>query len=94
MDDLYLALTPTDVERTLASRIRDARKSRGWTQAEIAKRSGLALTTVARLERTGQGQISSLTRLCAALGRLDDFDAVLKPAAPATLNELRRRISR
>lgn len=94
MDDLYLALTPADVERTLARRLRDARKARGFTQAELAKRSGLALATVARLERTGQGQVSSLTRLCAALGRLDDFDAVLKPAAPTTLDELRRRRAR
>ncbi|MDP2305476.1 MAG: helix-turn-helix transcriptional regulator [Pseudomonadota bacterium] len=91
MDELFLALTPADVERELASRLGDARRGRGWTQAELARRSGLSLATVARLERSGQGQISSLTRLCAALGRLDDFDAILKAGAPASLDELRRR---
>ena len=91
MDDLFLALTPADVERALAARLKAARRGRGWTQAEIARRSGLSLATIARLERSGQGQISSLTRLCAALGRLDDFDALLRPAAPTSLDELRRR---
>lgn len=90
MDPLLLVLTPYDVERTLAERLRAARRTQRWTQAELATRSGLALATVARLERTGQGQISSLTRVCAALGRLDDFAGLLAPAAPTTLAELRR----
>lgn len=91
MDPLFLALTAADVERELAIRLRAARRARGWTQAEIAARSGLSLATVARLERSGQGQISSLTHLCAALDRLDDFAGLLAPAPPATLQELRRR---
>ena len=93
MDDLYFALTPADVERTLAERIRVTRRARGWTQAELARRSGLGLATVARLEQSGQGQISSLTRICAALGRLDDFAGVLPPPAPATMDDLRRRLT-
>ncbi|NOY24982.1 MAG: helix-turn-helix transcriptional regulator [Oligoflexia bacterium] len=91
MNDLLLALTPADVEATLARRLRAARKAKGWTQAELATRSGLSIATVARLEQSGQGQVSSLVRLCAGLGRLDDFDAVLKAVAPTTLDELRRR---
>lgn len=94
MDDLFFALTPADVERTLAERLREARKARGFTQAELAHRAGLGLATVARLERAGQGQISSLTRLCAALGRLEDFEGLLKPATPTTLEALRRQVKR
>ncbi len=91
MNDLLLALTPADVEAVLARRLRDARKAKGWTQAELATRSGLSVATVARLEQSGQGQVSSLVRLCAGLGRLDDFDGILKSVAPTTLDELRRR---
>lgn len=91
MDDLLLAPTPADVERALARRIRDARRARAWTQAELARRSGLSVATIARLERSGQGQISSLVGVCAALDRLDDFDPLLKAHAPTTLDELRRR---
>ena len=94
MDDLLLALTPADIEAALARRLRDARKAKGWTQAELATRSGLSVATVARLEQSGQGQLSSFIRLCAALGHLDDFDAVLEATAPSSLDELRRRQGR
>lgn len=92
--DLSLLPTPAEAEQTLASRIRAARKAHRWTQATLARRAGLALATVARLERTGQGQISSLTRVCAALGRLEDFDALLRPSPPTTLDALRRQSGR
>jgi transcriptional regulator with XRE-family HTH domain len=92
MHDLLLTLTPADVESTLASRLRAARKAKGWTQAELATRSGLSIATVARLEQSGQGQLSSLLLLCAALGRLEDFDGVLKAPAPRSLEELRRQL--
>ena len=90
VDDLLLTLAPADVEAMLARRLREARKAKGWTQAELALRSGLSVPTVARLEQSGQGQVSSLVRLCAGLGRLDEFDALLRAAPPATLGELRQ----
>ena len=86
-----LLLAPGDVERLLAQRIRDARRTRGWTQEELAARSGLGIATVARLERSGRGQISSLLLVTAALGRLRDFEALLATDAPTSLDELRRR---
>lgn len=91
MDDLYLTKTPADVERKLAQRIRAARKARRWTQATLAERSGLSVATLARIEQTGQGQISSFVRICAALDRLDDFDDVLAAPVPSTLEDLRRQ---
>lgn len=83
--------TPADVAASLAKRIRAERKRRRWTQSELAVRSGLSVATVARLESTGQGQLSSLIGVVAALGRLRDFDALLVEQGPATLAELRRR---
>lgn len=91
MDELLLILTPHDVEGLLAERLRAARRALGWTQAELASRSGVSVATIARLERSGQGQLSSLLHLCAALGRLDDFEALLKPAPPRTMDDLRRQ---
>lgn len=91
VDDLLLLPTPTSVERALGARVREARRLRGWTQAELARRSTLGVATVARFEATGQGQVSTLTRLCDALGHLEDLADVLSAPAPATLDELRRR---
>jgi transcriptional regulator with XRE-family HTH domain len=90
MDDLLLLLSPTDIEETLARRVRSQRKAKGWTQAELARRSGLSIATVARLEQAGQGQISSLIRIVSALGRLEDFDGLLQEATPRSMAELRR----
>ena len=91
MPPLPLLLTPADVERTLAQRLRAARKARGWSQEELAGRSGLGVATVARLERSGQGQLRSLVLLCAALGRLDSLEGVLAEAPPTSLDALRRQ---
>jgi len=90
MDDLLLLLSPADIEATLARRVRSQRKAKGWTQAELATRSGLSVATVARLEASGQGQISSLILIATALGRLEDFDTLLKEATPRSSAELRR----
>lgn len=89
MDDLLLS--PSDAERTLAARLRAARKRNGWTQAELARRSGLGVATVARFERSGQAQVASLVRMMAALGRLPELDTLLRAPAPKSLAELRQR---
>ncbi len=91
MDDLLLLPTPADVERLLGQRLRASRKAKGWTQAELSRRAGLSVATVARLERSGHGQLSSLILAMAALGRLRDFEALLEPPGPRTLQELREQ---
>ncbi len=86
----HLLLTPADAARLIGARIRAARKRRGWTQAELAERSATSVATIARLERTGHGQLRSLYAVCAALGHLRDFESLLAVSAPRTLDELRR----
>ncbi len=83
-------LSPGDVERLLAGRIRAARSRRGWSQQEMADRAGLGIATVSRLERKGRGQLASLVRIAAALGRLRDFETLLATDEPKSLDELRR----
>ena len=90
MDDLLLLLNPADIEAMLGKRVRLQRKAKGWTQAELAKRSTLSVATIARLEQSGQGQISSLILIASALGRLEDFDGLLKEAIPRSMAELRK----
>lgn len=91
---------------TIAARVRQIRRERGFTQAEIAARADLAPGTLSRLESGREPPtVSSLVRLADALGvSLGDLvgDASLPPSAPATpvnrqlrqLTELAGRLDR
>lgn len=42
--------------------------AKGWTQEELAQRSGVAVSTLKLLEAKGQGSIQRLVRVAVALG--------------------------
>lgn len=57
-------------------RVRNLRLERGWSQEQLAEKSGLSVRTVQRIERGGQAGLASLQSLAAAL----EVDvAVLRP---------------
>jgi len=49
-----------------AGGLRAARRQRGWSQRELARRAGVCVDTVGALER-GQGQLAQWQRICTAL---------------------------
>lgn len=51
-------------------RIREVRKEHGWSQEELAKRSGVSRVTISKLENHGDAVVSSSTllQLAKALG--------------------------
>lgn len=50
-------------------RIKEVRSRRGYTQQDVAFRSGLSLRTIARLEQPGAGgQTATIERIARALG--------------------------
>ena len=55
------------------------RKQAGFTQSELARRSGVSLGSLKRFETSGQISMQSLFLLIDVLGRLDDVDKILKP---------------
>ena len=63
----------------MAKRHKMLRKQAGFTQSELARRSGVSLGSLKRFETSGQISIQSLFLLIDVLGRLDDFDTILKP---------------
>ena len=70
---------PADWMQVMAQRHKMLRKQAGFTQSELARRSGVSLGSLKRFETSGQISIQSLFLLIDVLGRLDDFDTILKP---------------
>ena len=80
MNDLNKILPLTTVEDALASLrklVRLTRQREVWTQADLARRSGVPMTTISRLERTGLASTDTLFKVIFALNRLDAFEDML-----------------
>jgi len=70
--------TPYEVGLKIAQRHRVLRKRMKISQKEMAERSGVSLGSLKRFERSGKISLDSLLKLVHLLGRLSDFDHVLK----------------
>ena len=82
---------PADWMLEMAKRHKILRKQAGYTQSELARRSGVSLGSLKRFETTGHISLESLFLLIDVLGRLDDFDMILKPIE--NLKEIERLFS-
>jgi len=65
---------PGHLLRQIGCRLRDHRKARGWTQAELAERAGVSLSTLKLLEREGTGSLQRLAKVAVIL----DLDGGLR----------------
>jgi transcriptional regulator with XRE-family HTH domain len=73
---------PTHLTRQIGQRIRTHRKARGWTQAQLAERAGVSLSTLKLLEREGKGSLQRLAKVAVMLN-LDGELRRLFAATPA-----------
>ncbi|HZL36515.1 MAG TPA: helix-turn-helix transcriptional regulator [Tepidisphaeraceae bacterium] len=86
--------TPVETQQLLADRLKQERLALGYKQATLAKRSGVSLASLRRFEQTGEIALSRLLRLCHALGRLEDFDALLAAPVARSMAELESRVGK
>jgi transcriptional regulator with XRE-family HTH domain len=78
--DKYSVLKqPADVMRELAEKSAALRKQKGYSQTELARRSGVSLGSLRRFEQTGHISLENLLLITQLLGRLADFNKVLEP---------------
>jgi transcriptional regulator with XRE-family HTH domain len=70
---------PYDFLQEIALRHKVLRKQAGFSQSELAKRSGVSLGSLKRFEGTGQISLESLLQLADVLNRLNDFEVILQP---------------
>lgn len=67
---------PQDVLFELAKRFKKKRKKAGYTQVDLASRSGVSLGSLKRFEQTGEINLHTLLSLAHILDSLSDFDSV------------------
>ncbi len=65
-------LTPAKAQLQLAENLRERRLAMGLTQAGLSSRSGVALATLRKFERTGAASIETLLKLLAVVGGLEE----------------------
>ena len=67
---------PSDVLKDIALKHKKLRKKVGFSQQEMAIRSGISLGSLKRFETSGQISFESLLKLAHILDRIEDFDGV------------------
>ncbi|KFI63185.1 helix-turn-helix domain-containing protein [Bifidobacterium cuniculi] len=89
-----MGMIPVHSIRQVTVLLRDARKSLGWTQDELAERAGLTRSWVSMLEsgRIGAPGMDRILRLCSILEvdllmRISEADGGISPVHPPHLDE-------
>ncbi|MBK1826019.1 helix-turn-helix transcriptional regulator [Haloferula rosea] len=80
---------PNQLIRDIGGRIRSHRLARGWTQAELAERSGVSISTLKLLEREGKGSLQRLAKIAVILGLESDLSELFSsPPAVESIDQL------
>jgi transcriptional regulator with XRE-family HTH domain len=66
---------------------RQKRKEQGYSQKEMARRSGVSLGSLQRFEQTGEISLRSLLSLAMVLDCLEDFTHLFEKTTPLTKEE-------
>ena len=75
---VFLLASVSEIQAVLGQRLRRQRLSQGWTQRDLADRSGVALGTVRHLESTGSCTLESLIRIIQCLGLVHELEGLFE----------------
>ncbi len=79
MTNYNINITPNELLKDVALKLRILRKNAKMSQAELAQRSGVSLGSLKRFENTGSISFEALLKLSNILGKLKDFENILEP---------------
>ena len=82
--------TCNEIDIDLANRMVQIRKRKKITQEELARRSGVALASLRRFERTGEVSLKSFTKLAIALEVDHELDELFTQVPFASIEEVIR----
>jgi len=80
--------TPLSVAQAVASRAKQRRTAMRLTQAELAQKAGLSLSTYRRFEQQGKIAFSDLLQIAFALDCMGDFNALFASRSWATMDDM------
>ncbi len=80
--------TPSSEAKDIAKRVKKRRLALRWTQAELAIRAGMPLSTYRHFEQTAQISLQGLLSVASALNALDDFRSLFASPSWATMDEM------
>lgn len=86
--NVYAIMPPSDVAADLANRLKGRRLARNLTQEGLARRSGVALGTLKKFERTGAISLVSFVRLVIALGEEATLERLMADQEFETLDQV------
>jgi len=78
------------ISAEMGVRVRQHRLQRNLTQQQMADMAGTSLSSIRRLEATGQATVELLVQVAQALQMSDQFEALFASAAP-TIAEVEQR---
>lgn len=80
--------TAPQIAQELSERVRRRRKEKGFTQAQLAERSGMSLASYKRFEQQHEIAFDSLIKVAIALGCEKDFDTLFSTPQFSSIEEL------
>lgn len=84
--------TPASEAQAVAERAKQRRTAMRLTQAELAQKAGLSLSTYRRFEQQGQIAFLALLQIAFALDCMSDFDALFASQSWATMDDMLRQV--
>lgn len=82
--------TPEEINMELAQRLSRIRKRRNLSQYQLSERSNVSFGSIKRFETSGQISLISLTKLCVALGCVDEIKNLFTEVEYGSIEEVLR----
>jgi transcriptional regulator with XRE-family HTH domain len=83
---------PADVKLELAQRIKVIRKSKGYTQQDLSRRTKVSLGSIKRFEQSGEISLHHLLQIAQILEVLEDFDQLFQQQEDLVSEKVRKII--
>jgi transcriptional regulator with XRE-family HTH domain len=89
MINMLLLKKTSDILFSLGAKVKALRLSCNWTRQELADRANVRYSTLARLEQTGQGSMSTYIQLLRILNAIEGLENLVDPPTPSPIEMMK-----